>query len=109
MPNHSRPDLEAIQLRWQVWRNERFSDLCGEERFVSNNARSNQNKQGARYAEHDNDLFSREIENLDAMRDDYGKLVALDTEIKNGYWRGTAEEWEAALQKAQAVMGGSSQ
>lgn len=100
-----RPDLEIVQLKWQNWRNERFNDLCNEERFVANNARSNSNKQGTRYAEHDNDLLSREIEDLDGLRKNYSGLVALDTEIKNGYWRGTAEEWQAALNKAQAVMG----
>lgn len=107
MTNHNRPDLEAVQLKWQQWRNERFNDLCSEERFVANNARGNAKKQGTRYAEYDNDLLAREIEDLEATRNSYGKLVALDTEIKNGYWRGTTEEWETALQKAQVVMGGS--
>ncbi len=104
MPVTGRPDLEKRQNAWQDWRNAQYGELQNEERFVSNSRRGNNLKQGTRYAAHDNDLLSREVQTLDEQRSRYDLVVAADTAIKNGYWRGTAEQWEAALDNAEQLM-----
>lgn len=104
LPTNQRPDLDALQLAWQLWRNEQYELLCQEERFVGNNARANELKMGTVHARHDNDLLAREVEQLRAMQRRYRSITQLDSQIKSARRSGDVGALEAALTAAVELM-----
>lgn len=100
----NRPDLTKRQTQWQDWRNAQYEELQNEEKFVANNRRGNENKQGTRYASHDNDLLSREVDSLNDQRSRYERICLADRATKDAYWRGTEQEWETALNVCEQLM-----